>query len=99
MDIADKIRLIMKERGLKQREICRLTGVKPSTLSEILSGKRRMGSADTLEKLSNGLGVDFIGETEGPYDGAINKCIKLGITPELLGELLNVIEKIKNPGR
>lgn len=82
----------MEARKLSQSEVSRLTGVKQSTLSKILSGQR-VPQGETLEKLSKGLGVNFI---EGKnYEGVIREMEVLGVTPELLSEIIELIRKIK----
>lgn len=104
MLLSEKLRQIMGERGLTQADLCRLTGIATSLMSELVTGKRKRVSSDTLTRLSDGLGVpvqEFIaGEREGDrgYIMLIRRLEAEGVTPERLQELVEWVRKIKNPG-
>lgn len=60
--LAERIRLVMEERGLKQADLVRRTGLAPSTMSQILSGDRGAQGGIThitVLKLKKVLGVPY----------------------------------------
>lgn len=57
--IADRICELLKERGISQRQLARLTGKRPSEISRWVSGQHNFTLA-TLAKLSVALQHDFI---------------------------------------
>ena len=60
--LAERVRLAMKERGLKQADLVRRTGLAPSTVSQLLSGDRgAQGGVTymTVLKLKKVLGVPY----------------------------------------
>jgi len=58
-DISDRLDAIMKERGLSQRELARMTGKRPSEVTRWLSGQHNFTLA-TIAKLSVALDHDFV---------------------------------------
>jgi len=58
-DISDRIDSIMKERGMSQRELARITGKRPSEVTRWLSGTHNFTLA-TIAKLSVALNHDFL---------------------------------------
>lgn len=58
-DISDRLDAIMKERGISQRELARMTGKRPSEVTRWLSGQHNFTLA-TIAKLSVALNHDFV---------------------------------------
>ena len=58
-DISDRLDAIMKERGISQRGLARMTGKRPSEVTRWLSGQHNFTLA-TIAKLSVALNHDFI---------------------------------------
>ena len=58
-DISDRLDAIMKERGISQRALARMTGKRPSEVTRWLSGQHNFTLA-TIAKLSIALNHDFI---------------------------------------
>ncbi|MBQ7527452.1 MAG: helix-turn-helix transcriptional regulator [Bacteroidaceae bacterium] len=61
-DISDRLDAIMKERGISQRELARMTGKRPSEVTRWLSGQHNFTLA-TIAKLSVALNHDFVSIT------------------------------------
>ena len=57
--ISDRLDAIMKERGISQRELARMTGKRPSEVTRWLSGQHNFTLA-TIAMLSVALNHDFI---------------------------------------
>ena len=58
-DISDRLDAIMKERGISQRELARMTGKRPSEVTRWLSGQHNFTLA-TIAKLSVALNHEFV---------------------------------------
>ncbi|WP_072500543.1 helix-turn-helix domain-containing protein [Olsenella phocaeensis] len=58
MDIGRAIREIATERGMKQVDICRLTGMSDAHMSQIWNSKKYDPSASALFRISVALDVD-----------------------------------------
>lgn len=58
-DISDRLDAIMKERGISQRALARMTGKRPSEVTRWLSGQHNFTLA-TIAKLSVALNHDFV---------------------------------------
>ena len=58
-DISDRLDSIMKERGISQRELARMTGKRPSEVTRWLSGQHNFTLA-TIAKLSVALNHEFV---------------------------------------
>ena len=57
--ISDRLDAIMKERGISQRELARMTGKRPSGVTRWLSGQHNFTLA-TISMLSVALNHDFL---------------------------------------
>lgn len=55
MDIAERIRIIMKECGLKQVDLANAASVNPAAISQIVSGKTNP-SAQTVQMIADAYG-------------------------------------------
>ena len=58
-EISDRLDAILKERGISQRALARMTGKRPSEVTRWLSGQHNFTLA-TIAKLSVVLDYDFI---------------------------------------
>lgn len=58
-DISDRLDELLKERGISQRGLARMTGKRPSEVTRWLSGQHNFTLA-TIAKLSVVLDYDFI---------------------------------------
>ena len=58
-NISDRLDAIMKERGISQRELARMTGKRPSEVTRWLSGQHNFTLA-TIAKLSVALNHEFV---------------------------------------
>lgn len=58
MEISDRIRSLRVEKGLKQKDLAKMAGVAPNTLSRIEQGKFNP-SLKTLSKLADALGINL----------------------------------------
>ena len=59
--VAERIRGLCRERGIKVNELANISGVTPSTVYSLLDPKRRDVSVITVKKLCDGLGM-ILGE-------------------------------------
>jgi len=57
--ISDRLDAIMKERGISQRELARMTGKRPSEVTRWLSGQHNFTLA-TIATISVALNHDFL---------------------------------------
>ena len=55
--VAERIRGLGRERGIKVNELANISGVTPSTVYSLLDPKRRDVSVITVKKLCDGLGM------------------------------------------
>lgn len=55
--VAERIRGLCRERGIKVNELANISGVTPSTVYSLLDPKRRDVSVITVKKLCDGLGI------------------------------------------
>lgn len=55
--VAERIRGLCRERGIKVNELANISGVTPSTVYSLLDPKRRDVSLITVKKLCDGLGM------------------------------------------
>lgn len=60
--IVTKISELLKERGLKQGDLAELTGIRPSTISEIVRDSRSVINKDHLAKIAEVLSIEDISE-------------------------------------
>jgi putative transcriptional regulator len=59
MSIKIKLKEILKERGISQRELARLTGLRPNTISHLCSDQVDKIYLPTLEKVCKVLDIDI----------------------------------------
>lgn len=59
MTLRERIKIIRERKGLSQRELSRLSGVRAATLSQLESGKRQDVTTETGKKLARALGVSL----------------------------------------
>ncbi|MGL3067129.1 MULTISPECIES: helix-turn-helix domain-containing protein [Planococcus] len=52
-----RIQQILKERGWTANELIKRSGVKQSTMSEILAGRSKYPRISTIKKISHGFGM------------------------------------------
>lgn len=61
-----KVRLrideLLKNRGLTQQELSRLTGIRQAAISEMVRNKRQKISIHHLEKIAKALGITDVNE-------------------------------------
>ncbi len=57
-EFMNKIREIMKKRGLTQEDLSEMTGIDQSTLSKIINEKKAI-TLDTAKKISSALGFSI----------------------------------------
>lgn len=55
--VAERIRGLCREQGIKVNELANISGVTPSTVYSLLDPKRRDVSVITVKKLCDGLGM------------------------------------------
>ncbi|WP_090739437.1 helix-turn-helix transcriptional regulator [Paenibacillus sp. Mc5Re-14] len=53
---------ILREKGLDQKDLSQMTGVREATISEMVRNKNKMFSRQVLEKIMNALDIDDIGK-------------------------------------
>lgn len=53
--VANRIRALCKEKGIKSNELANISGITPSTVYSLLDGRRRDVSIITIKKLCDGL--------------------------------------------
>ena len=111
-DLADRITLIMTQKGLKASEICDATGITRPVMSNYLSGKSGI-SAENLIKLSQHLNVSpdwLLNGSDAPEavkmskDVSVDKNTIIEVQRELIerlkkdvGKLEAALKKTKNP--
>lgn len=71
MTLGERIRALQQERGLQQRQLAEKSGLTPSMVSQIESG-RLTPSLHTLGKLAGALGVPIASLFEAKPDGRIH---------------------------
>jgi putative transcriptional regulator len=59
MPIRLRLNEIIKERGISQRELARLTGLRPNTISHLCSDKVNSAYFETLETICRALDIDI----------------------------------------
>lgn len=57
MLVTENIKRLMEERGVDAAKLARISGVNPTGVYDILSGKSRSPKVETIAKISRGLGV------------------------------------------
>lgn len=82
MIFAEKLKKLKTEQGLSQKQICNLTGIGPSSISQYLSGKNEP-SKDRKREIARALGVQetyfemFEPAATVQHDGVVNLPIIL----------------------
>lgn len=72
MDLSERLKDILAERGWSQADLCRASGMHPSTINRILSGERTGLSYKSLKRLSSALDKTYselTGEEDPKPDG------------------------------
>ncbi|MFD2446582.1 helix-turn-helix domain-containing protein [Bacillus sp. CGMCC 1.16607] len=49
---------ILRERGMNQKDLCELSGLRPTTVSEMVRGVRTAVNLRHLETIMNSLGIE-----------------------------------------
>lgn len=57
--VAERIRVLCKERGIRTNELANISGVTPSTVYSLLDERRRDVSVATVKKLCDGLEISL----------------------------------------
>ncbi|MCU6709791.1 helix-turn-helix transcriptional regulator [Paenibacillus sp. J5C_2022] len=57
-----RLHLVLKQRNLKQRDLARMTGLRPNAISNIYRGFPERLSIDHIERIANALGITDIRE-------------------------------------
>ena len=57
--VADRVRELCRERGIRPNELANTAGVTPSTVYSLLDERRRDVSVLTVKKLCDGLGISL----------------------------------------
>jgi transcriptional regulator with XRE-family HTH domain len=98
MGLAGKIKELLKEQDMSQRELAKKAPVSQATISRLLTGKVTNVRRDTLERIGNVLGVSadfFLGVEETPeakhFFRGYEKLNPKG--KELLKDFLRILEK------
>lgn len=96
LTLGERIADRMIELGLNNSELCKLTDLKPTTLSEIINGSRKNPTAKQLVSLSKGLhiSVDYIlGLADDPSNDEEmkQKVIETGLPSSIIAVLNTII--------
>ena len=67
--IGDRLREILTELRITQREAAERAGVDPSTINDIVQNRRPRVSADLLKRILDGIGPGTRGRDSGPLPG------------------------------
>lgn len=59
MPIRLRLKEILEERGMSQRELARLMNIRPNTISHLCSDKVNAAYFDTLEQICRTLNIDL----------------------------------------
>ena len=65
--VADRVRSLCSERGIRPNELANISGITPSTVYSLLDNRRRDVSIITIKKLCDGLDIslaDFFASPE-----------------------------------
>lgn len=76
VEVNDRLKTLLKRKGISQRELARETGITPAQISRYMSGARKP-SGKTLITLSNYFGVttDYLLGYEGQESSAFDKVL------------------------
>jgi len=53
---------VLKRRGLTQKELAEMTGIRPAAISELYNNQRKSINREHIEKIANALDIDDINE-------------------------------------
>jgi transcriptional regulator with XRE-family HTH domain len=67
---ADRVNSLLKLRGINQRKLSEISGLKPPTLNKAMNGHRKL-SNENLLKIADALGVSVGYFDGGPLDAVI----------------------------
>lgn len=84
MLVARNIEAVMARKGTNPAEVARRSGINPTGVYDILSGKSRSPRLDTLHKIAvQGLGVSFMSLFAEPSDDALDQELieTIGLMP------------------
>ena len=98
---SQKLKNIMKEKGINQTELCKRTGLPKSTISQYVNGKR-IPNQESLFLISQALDIPVTSIME--YDFPIfeitlpsnKKSIKINLEKEKSAKMLNIIDVLLN---
>ncbi len=96
MTFVDRIRLIITENGLKQKELAEKLGVSPSYISGLLSERNKTVSPSLAEVIENRLGysAQWVLSGEGPKMKTMSKNAALS---EIHQRAILQIERLSEP--
>ena len=92
MSFSRKLRMLMIQRNMNQKQLCGLTGISPSGISQYLSGTTGIPKITTLKRIADALdtSVEFLkSETEEPDvnpDGSPAKKMRVEDAAKRLGK-------------
>ena len=70
LDIGEAVRLrsleLCTEREISINKLCSLSGVTPSTVNNIVSGRNHSATVATIKKLCDGLGISIVDFFKAP---------------------------------
>ena len=58
--VMDQIKSVMKRKGVSQRTLSAMTGIKEGRISDYLTGYRPNPTIRTVEKMCDALGIELI---------------------------------------
>lgn len=94
--IGQRVKELLEERGWKQADLCRATGMNRSEVSEIVTGRRKGVGMVTLERLARGFNIPVEELLKGGVDEPkVCRLMMREIGEAAMWELLEVIRKIK----
>lgn len=100
MKFKDTLKQILNSRKLKQAELCRMTGIQTSLMSEYLSGKKSptIGNALLIADALN-ISLDtLVGKDEYSYTEDVSKS-KTEPNDQLINELESVYKTLNEANR
>lgn len=98
--IGQRVKELLEERGWKQADLCRATGMNRSEVSEIVTGRRKGVGMVTLERLARGFNIP-VEELlkENKEEPKVCRLLMVEVGEIGLWELLEWVRKIKKgPG-
>lgn len=98
MDI-EQLKKVMKEKGITQIELAKLSGVPLQTLRYIFSGRTPNPRIDTMQAIEKALGLN-----QEPKDGFVLKDVyfrlgkeaqEMGLPPEDVDKIIKIFKELK----